>query len=92
MLDPSSPIFLRQDTVYVPTVFVSFYGDALDEKTPLLRAMDAVSTEVRKRQGCTRVTLARRSHTWRSNVLARSRLLFSPRASRALLREGPEVN
>ena len=63
MLDPSSPIFLRQDTVYVPTVFVSFYGDALDEKTPLLRAMDAVSTEVRERQGCTRVTRARRSHT-----------------------------
>jgi len=46
VLDPSSPIFIRQDTVYVPTVFVSFYGDALDEKTPLLRAMDAVSTEV----------------------------------------------
>jgi glutamine synthetase type III len=47
VLDPSSPIFIRQDTVYVPTVFVSFYGDALDEKTPLLRSMDAVSTEVR---------------------------------------------
>jgi len=45
VLDPSSPIFVREDTVYVPTVFVSFYGDALDEKTPLLRAMDAVSTE-----------------------------------------------
>jgi len=45
VLDPSSPIFLRGDTIYIPTVFVSFYGDALDEKTPLLRAMQAVSNE-----------------------------------------------
>jgi len=45
VLDPSSPIFIRGDTVYVPTVFVSFYGDALDEKTPLLRSMQAVSRE-----------------------------------------------
>ena len=29
------------DTVNIPTAFVSFYGDALDEKTPLLRAMQA---------------------------------------------------
>jgi glutamine synthetase type III len=39
VLDPSSPVFLRGDTVYVPCVFVSFHGDALDEKTPLLRSM-----------------------------------------------------
>jgi len=45
VLDPTSPIFLRGDTVYIPTVFVSFYGDALDEKTPLLRSMKAISTE-----------------------------------------------
>jgi len=45
VLDPTSPIFLRGDTVYIPTVFVSFYGDALDEKTPLLRSMRAVSEE-----------------------------------------------
>jgi len=45
ILDPTSHIFLRGDTVYIPTVFVSFYGDALDEKTPLLRAMNAVSRE-----------------------------------------------
>jgi hypothetical protein len=32
VLDPTSPVFLRGDTVYVPTVFVSFYGQALDEK------------------------------------------------------------
>lgn len=45
IIDPTSPIFLRGDTVFVPTVFVSFYGDALDEKTPLLRSMRAVSEE-----------------------------------------------
>jgi len=42
-LDPSSPMFVRGDTLFIPTVFVSFYGRALDEKTPLLRAMQAVS-------------------------------------------------
>jgi glutamine synthetase len=45
VLDPTSPVFLRGDTVYVPTVFVSFYGDALDEKTPLLRSMEALNRE-----------------------------------------------
>jgi glutamine synthetase len=45
VLDPTSPIFLRGDTIYIPTVFVSFYGDALDEKAPLLRSMRAVSDE-----------------------------------------------
>jgi glutamine synthetase len=45
VLDPTSPVFLRGDTVYIPTVFVSFYGDALDEKTPLLRSMNALSVE-----------------------------------------------
>ena len=45
ILDPTSPIFMRGDTVFIPTVFVSFYGDALDEKTPLLRSMKSVSTE-----------------------------------------------
>ena len=38
-IDATSPIFLRGDTVFVPTLFVSFKGQALDEKTPLLRAM-----------------------------------------------------
>ena len=45
VLDPTSPVFLRGDTVYVPTVFVSFYGQALDEKTPLMRSMAALSKE-----------------------------------------------
>ena len=42
-LDPSSPMFVRGDTLFIPTIFVSFYGKALDEKTPLLRSMEACS-------------------------------------------------
>jgi len=45
VIDPSSPMFIRDDTVYIPTVFVAFTGEALDEKTPLLRSMQAVSRE-----------------------------------------------
>jgi len=48
VLDPTSPVFLRGDTVYIPTVFVSFYGQALDEKTPLHRAMTALNTETKR--------------------------------------------
>jgi len=44
-LDPSCPMFIRGDTVFIPTVFVSWLGQALDEKTPLLRSMKAVSIE-----------------------------------------------
>ena len=44
-IDTSSPIFLRGDTIYIPSVFVSYYGMALDEKTPLLRANDALSNQ-----------------------------------------------
>jgi len=44
-VDPSSPIFLRGDTIFIPSCMVSFEGYALDEKTPLLRAGDAMSRE-----------------------------------------------
>ncbi|MBN1278399.1 MAG: glutamine synthetase III [Chlorobium sp.] len=45
--DPSSPAFLMKGgnglTLCIPTVFISYHGEALDAKTPLLRSMDAVS-------------------------------------------------
>ena len=44
-VDPTSPIFLRGDTIFIPSCLVSYYGHALDEKTPLLRATDALSRE-----------------------------------------------
>jgi glutamine synthetase len=44
-IDTSSPIFLRGDTVFIPSALVSYYGAALDEKTPLLRANAALNKE-----------------------------------------------
>jgi glutamine synthetase len=41
-VDTSSPIFCRGDTIFIPSAFVSHYGAALDEKTPLLRANAAL--------------------------------------------------
>ena len=47
--DPSSPVFLRRVgksvILCIPTAFVSFNGEALDKKTPLLRSMDAISLQ-----------------------------------------------
>lgn len=42
--DPTSPAFIREDTLYIPTAFCSYTGEALDTKTPLLRSMGAVNT------------------------------------------------
>ncbi|MBP3615252.1 MAG: glutamine synthetase III [Bacteroidaceae bacterium] len=47
--DPTSPAFLMDDTLCVPTVFISYTGEALDYKAPLLkalRAVDKAATEV----------------------------------------------
>ena len=41
--DPTSPAFVKEGTLYIPTVFCSFGGAVLDKKTPLLRSMDCVS-------------------------------------------------
>ncbi len=41
--DPTSPAFIKDGTLYIPTAFCSYTGEALDKKTPLLRSMDALS-------------------------------------------------
>lgn len=41
--DPTSPVFIQDDTLCIPTVFISYTGEALDYKTPLKRALKAVS-------------------------------------------------
>ncbi len=41
--DPSSPAFVVGDTLCIPTVFISYTGEALDYKTPLLRSINALS-------------------------------------------------
>ena len=43
--DPTSYAFIKDDTLCSPTAFCSYTGEALDKKTPLLRSMDAVSTQ-----------------------------------------------
>jgi glutamine synthetase len=40
--DPSSPAFIMDDTLCIPTVFISYTGEALDYKTPLLKSLNAV--------------------------------------------------
>lgn len=40
--DPSSPVFVVGDTLMIPTVFISYTGEALDYKTPLLKSLHAV--------------------------------------------------
>ena len=46
--DPTSYAFIRDDTLYIPTVFLSYTGESLDKKTPLLRSMQAISDEAVK--------------------------------------------
>ncbi|MDD4536483.1 MAG: glutamine synthetase III, partial [Petrimonas sp.] len=40
--DPSSPAFIIEDTLCIPTVFISYTGEALDYKTPLLKSLSAI--------------------------------------------------
>lgn len=43
--DPASYAFVKDGTLYIPTAFCSYTGEALDSKTPLLRSIDAISRE-----------------------------------------------
>jgi glutamine synthetase len=40
--DPSSPAFILEDTLCIPTIFISYTGELLDNKTPLLKALSAL--------------------------------------------------
>ncbi len=46
--DPSSYAFVKEGSLYIPTAFCSYTGEALDKKTPLLRSMEAVQTQALK--------------------------------------------
>ena len=43
--DCTSPVFVREGTLYIPTAFCSYTGEALDTKTPLLRSMSVISEQ-----------------------------------------------
>ena len=45
---PTSPAFVRDGSLYIPTAFCSYTGEVLDKKTPLLRSMERISTEAVK--------------------------------------------
>ncbi len=66
--DPTSPAFLMKGgkglTLCIPTVFISYHGEALDEKTPLLRSMDAVSRSAIKLLGILGVEDVSRVNTY----------------------------
>ena len=44
-IEPSSPIFLRGDTIFIPATFSAYTGHCLDEKTPLLRSNATLSSQ-----------------------------------------------
>ncbi|MBQ4050316.1 MAG: glutamine synthetase III [Oscillospiraceae bacterium] len=46
--DPTSPAFIKDDVLCIPTAFCSYTGEALDKKTPLLRSMSAISEQARR--------------------------------------------
>lgn len=44
--DPTSYAFIKDDTLYIPTAFCSYGGEAIDKKTPLLRSMEVLNKQV----------------------------------------------
>ena len=46
--DPTSPAFIKDDVLCIPTAFISYNGESLDKKTPLLRSMTAASDQAKR--------------------------------------------
>ena len=46
--DPTSPVFIKDEVLCIPTAFISYNGDALDKKTPLLRSQVALETQAKR--------------------------------------------
>ncbi|MDE7265153.1 MAG: glutamine synthetase III, partial [Clostridia bacterium] len=46
--DPTSPAFVKDGTLYIPTIFVSYTGETLDKKAPLLRSMNALDRQAKR--------------------------------------------
>lgn len=46
--DPTSPAFIKDGSLCIPTAFCSYGGEALDKKTPLLRSMDAIDRQSKR--------------------------------------------
>jgi len=50
--DCTSPAFVKNNTLYIPTCFCAFNGEVLDKKTPLLRSMDALDLQAKRVLKC----------------------------------------
>ncbi|MCD8308846.1 MAG: glutamine synthetase III [Clostridia bacterium] len=46
--DPTSPAFVKGTTLYIPSIFVSYTGETLDKKSPLLKSMKALDTQAKR--------------------------------------------
>ncbi len=46
--DPTSPAFIKEGTLYIPSVFVSYTGETLDKKAPLLKSMNALDKQAKR--------------------------------------------
>ncbi len=46
--DPTSPAFVKEGTLYIPTIFVSYTGETLDKKAPLLKSMTALDMQTKR--------------------------------------------
>ena len=46
--DPTSPAFVKDGTLYIPTIFISYTGETLDKKAPLLKSMTAIDREAKR--------------------------------------------
>ncbi len=46
--DPMSPVFIKDEVLCIPTAFISYTGEALDKKTPLLRSQVALETQAKR--------------------------------------------
>ncbi|MDE7306770.1 MAG: glutamine synthetase III, partial [Clostridia bacterium] len=53
--DPTSPAFVKEGTLYIPTVFVSYTGETLDKKSPLLRSMKAIDRQAKRILKCFKI-------------------------------------
>ena len=81
--DMTSPAFVKEMTagtiLCIPTIFVSYTGEALDKKTPLLRSMEAINTRVCASCACSATLRPRRcSPRW---VLSRSTSWWTGRST-----------
>ena len=46
--DPMSPVFIKDEVLCIPTAFISYTGEALDKKTPLLRSQNALEVQAKR--------------------------------------------